>query len=94
MMNASDLIMVMILGGFALCGAYFRAQYMDWRNQQTVEVGRTIRLRLLYRDQLSRSQESIVAPVIDLAGVRANTRIPEAVEMTGRRQTLPLRNAA
>jgi hypothetical protein len=94
MMDVDDLMMVMILGGIALCGAYFRAQYMDWRNQQTAEVQKTIRLRLLYPDYLSRRQVRVVVHVVDLAGVRANTSIPEAVETTGSGQTLPLRNAA
>ena len=93
-MNAGDLIMVMILGGIALCGAYFRGQFMDWRNQQTAEVEKKMRVRLLYRDEFSRPQESVVVPDVDLAGVRVNTATPEAVETTGRRQTLPLRNAA
>lgn len=49
-MNADNLMMVMILGGITLCGAYFRAQYLDWRNRQTAEAERKNRVRLLYRD--------------------------------------------
>jgi hypothetical protein len=94
MISAYNLMMVMIFSGIALCGAYFRAQYMDWCNQQTAEVERKLRVRLLYRDELSRPQKSGVLPVVDLSGVRVNTAIPKAVEATGRRQTLPLRNAA
>ncbi len=84
-MNVGNLMMVMILGGIALCGAYFRAQFMDWRTQQTDEVDKKIRVRLLYRDELSRPQENVVVPVVDLAGVRVNTAIPEAVETPGHR---------
>jgi hypothetical protein len=47
MMIVDNLMMLMILGGIALCGAYFRGQYMDWRNQQTAEFERKIRVRLL-----------------------------------------------
>ena len=93
-MNVDNLMMLMIWGGIALCGAYFRAQYVNWRNQQTTGIEKKIRVRLLYRAELLRPQESVVVPVVDLAGVRVNTAIPEAVETTGRRQTLPLRNAA
>lgn len=94
MINADNLLMVMILGGIALCGAYFRGQYMDWRSQQTAEAEKKIRVRLLYRDELSHSQESVVAPIVDLASVCVNTATPEAVEVKALRQTLPLRNAA
>jgi hypothetical protein len=94
MISAYNLMMVVIFSGIALCGAYFRAQYRDWRNQQTAEVERKLRVRLLYRNESSRSQESVVVRIVDLVGVRANTTIPEAVEAPGRCQTLPLRNAA
>jgi hypothetical protein len=94
MISAYNLMMAMIFSGIALCGAYFRSRYMDWCNQQTAEVERKLRVRLLYRDELSRPQESVVVPVVDLVGVRVNTAIPRPVEATGRSQTLPLRNAA
>ena len=57
MMDVDDLMMVMISGGIALCGAYIRAQYMDWRNQQSAEVEKTSRVRPLYPLELSRPQE-------------------------------------
>jgi hypothetical protein len=47
-MNEDNLMMVMILGGFALCGAYFRAQYRDWRNRRTAEAEQKSRVRLMY----------------------------------------------
>jgi hypothetical protein len=65
-------MMFIVISGFALCGAYFRAQYMDWRNEQTAEVERTIRVRLLWRDQLSRPRENVVRAVGDLAGRRVS----------------------
>jgi hypothetical protein len=94
MINAYNLMMVMIFSGIALCGAYFRAQYRDWRSQQTAEVERKLRVRLLYRDELSRPQESVVVPFVDFVGVRVIIASPESVEVPGPRQTLPLRNAA
>jgi len=59
MMIVDNLMMLMILGGIALCGAYFRGQYMDWRNQQTAAVEKKIRVRLLYRDGLLPPQDSV-----------------------------------
>ncbi len=47
-MSEDGLMMVMILGGFALCGAYFRAQYRDWRSRQTAEAQQKNRARLTY----------------------------------------------
>jgi hypothetical protein len=49
--------MVMIFSGIALCGAYFRAQHRDWRSQQTAEVERKLRIRLLYRDESSQRRQ-------------------------------------
>ena len=49
-MNVDNLMMFMIWGGIALCGAYFRGQYMDWRNQQTTGVKQRIRQTLSVRD--------------------------------------------
>jgi hypothetical protein len=94
MMNVDNLLMVMILVGIALCGAYFRGEYMDWRRQQTAESERKIQVRLLYKDESSRPPESAVVPVVGLASVRVNSAIRKTVETTGRRPTLLLRNAA
>jgi hypothetical protein len=47
-MNEDNLMMVMILTGFVLCGAYFRAQYRDWRNRQTAEAEQRSRVPLIY----------------------------------------------
>jgi hypothetical protein len=93
-MNVDNLMMVLILVGIALCGAYFRSQYMDWRRQQTAEAEKKLQVRLLYQDDSSHPRESVVVPVVDLASVRVNTAIPKAVKTTGRRPTLLLSNAA
>jgi hypothetical protein len=47
-MSEDDLMMAMILGGFALCGAYFRAQYRDWRHRRAAEAEQKGRARLMY----------------------------------------------
>jgi hypothetical protein len=49
-MDASHLMMAMIVSGIALCGVYFRAQYKDWRRRQAAEFEENLRLRKLYRD--------------------------------------------
>jgi len=47
-MNEDNLVMAMILSGFALCGAYFRAQYKEWRRRLSAKVKQSDRIRLLY----------------------------------------------
>ncbi len=48
-MNEDNLMLAMILSGFALCGAYFRAQYRDWRDRRIAEAKRKSRARLQYQ---------------------------------------------
>jgi hypothetical protein len=80
MMNVDNLMMVMISGGTALCGAYIRAQYMDWRNQQTAEVEKTIRVRLLYPVELSRPQEGVVVLLLTLQASVRILRFPRLLK--------------
>jgi hypothetical protein len=47
-MTLDNVMMIIILGGFALCGGYFRAQYKDWRKQHIAETQGKTRVRLLY----------------------------------------------
>ena len=69
MINADSFMMFIVFGGLALCGAYFRAQYIDWRRQQTADVKPKLRGRLLYQVESARPQESVVVrAVVDLAG--------------------------
>jgi hypothetical protein len=47
-MTLADLMMITVLGGFALCAEYFRAQYKDWRKQRIAEAQGNMRMRLLH----------------------------------------------
>jgi hypothetical protein len=58
MINADDLMMIMIFSGIALCGAYFHSQFMNWRRQHTAEAETDVRDRLLYALP---SQEKLIA---------------------------------
>jgi hypothetical protein len=52
------LMMFTIFSGFVFCGAYFRSQYLDWRQQQTSYVKEKLRVRLLDQLELSRPQKT------------------------------------
>jgi hypothetical protein len=56
-MTVDNLMIVIIFGGIAVCGAYFRAQYLDWRNRQTAKIIERAKVRLLYRVGPSRLQK-------------------------------------
>jgi hypothetical protein len=47
-MTLDNVMMIIILAGFALCGGYFQAQYKDWRKQNLAETRGKMRVRLLY----------------------------------------------
>jgi hypothetical protein len=49
MINVDNFMVFLVIAGFALCGAYFRAQYKEWRRQQSSDANEKIRIRLLYQ---------------------------------------------
>jgi hypothetical protein len=49
MINIDNFMLFIVMMGFALCGAYFRAQYKDWRRHQTLDAKEKGRVRLLYQ---------------------------------------------
>jgi hypothetical protein len=79
-MTMDDVMMIIILGGFALCGGYFRAQYKDWRKQHIAETQRKLRVRLLYMADTRRPSD------IDFAKftAAASQITREASELQGR----------
>jgi hypothetical protein len=56
-MNWDNVMTIIILSGFALCGVYFRIQFTDWRTRQNAEMQERIRVRLLYSADLSHPSE-------------------------------------
>jgi len=69
MINADNLIMFIIISGFALCSAYFLAQYRDWRRRRMVDAEEMLRVRRLFQAdyESSHQQESVGARGVDLA---------------------------
>lgn len=54
-------MMFTVFGGFAFCAAYFRAQYMDWRQKRSSDLEKQVRARLLYQVGTSRVQKAVGA---------------------------------
>jgi len=52
-------MMFTVYGGFALCAAYFRAQYMDWRQERAADLKEKIRVRLSYQVRFSHGRKSV-----------------------------------
>jgi mannose-1-phosphate guanylyltransferase len=75
-MDAGHVMMVMIVGGIALCGIHFRAQYTDWRRRQTAELERVIRVRELYRDHWAPCEDGREA--LRQSGSRVRDSLPFA----------------
>lgn len=69
MIDSDDFMLFIVITGFVLCGAYFRAQYKDWRRQQTSDAKEKIQVRLLYQldSQSPRSQGSVGVRAVDSA---------------------------
>jgi hypothetical protein len=56
---ADDLLIAMIIAGFGLSGAYFRAVFVSWRRNQAAEWKREISLRELYGRGLCRNANEV-----------------------------------
>jgi hypothetical protein len=56
---ADDLLIAMIIAGFGLSGAYFRAIFVSWRRNQAAERKREISLRELYAHRLCRDENDV-----------------------------------
>jgi hypothetical protein len=53
------ILIAMIIAGFGLSGAYFRAVYVSWRRYQAAERKREISLRELHADKLCRDDNEV-----------------------------------
>jgi hypothetical protein len=53
---ADDILIAMIIAGFGLSGAYFRAVFVSWRRYQAAEQEREISLRELDGHRLCRDK--------------------------------------
>jgi hypothetical protein len=56
---ADDLLFAMIIAGFGLSGAYFRAVFVSWRRNQIAERKRELSLRELHAHRLGRDKNEV-----------------------------------
>jgi hypothetical protein len=56
---ADDLLIALIIAGFGLSGAYFRAGFVSWRRNQAAERKREISLRELYAHISCRDENAV-----------------------------------
>jgi hypothetical protein len=63
-MNFDDLMIVIVVGGIALAGAYISAEYRSWRNQGAALRRRDSVLRELHEASLSHQQTALLEPSV------------------------------
>jgi hypothetical protein len=51
-MSLDDALFVVIVCGLALCAAYFREEYIGWREHRATEMRRETNMRELYLNTL------------------------------------------
>ena len=74
---ADDLLIAMIIAGFGLSGAYFRAVFILWRRNQAAERKRETSLRELQADRLCRDENEV--PGSNMAQIEKRVdRVPKA----------------
>jgi hypothetical protein len=79
-------MMFTVLTGFAFSAAYFRAEYLDWRQRRSSDVEKKIRFRLLHDIRRSRPRTAVgvearINPTVgDLAESRASPSARSPVE--------------
>jgi hypothetical protein len=56
---ADNLLIAMIIAGFGLSGAYFRAVFVSWRRMQAAERKREISLRESHAHRLCRDENEV-----------------------------------
>ena len=64
-MSLDDVLFVVIVGGVGLCAAYFRGEYIGWREYRAAEMRREASMRALHlaRYRLREDADSIQAGV-------------------------------
>jgi hypothetical protein len=74
---AEDLLVAMIIAGFGLSGAYFRAVFVSWRRNQAAERKRELSLSELHAHRLSRDKNEVPGSSTVEIEKRVD-RVPEA----------------
>jgi hypothetical protein len=57
-MSLDDALFVVIVSGLGLCAAYFREEYIGWREQRATEMRRETSMRELHIDRLLHREDS------------------------------------
>lgn len=64
-MSLDDVLFGMIVGGVGLCAAYFRDEYIGWREHRAAELRKETNMRELHIDRFSHredAEERVVTP--------------------------------
>jgi len=57
-MSLDDVLFGMIVGGVGLCAAYFRDEYIGWREHRAAEMRKETSMRELDIDRLSHREDA------------------------------------
>jgi hypothetical protein len=57
-MSLDDVLFGLIVGGVGLCAAYFRDEYIGWREHRTAEMRRETSQRELHMDGVSHREDA------------------------------------
>jgi hypothetical protein len=80
-MSLDDVLFVVIVGGVGLCAAYFRGEYIGWREHRAAEMRREASMRALHLDsRRDREDADSIRSVVNLENVadteNGGTRYP------------------
>ena len=56
-MSLDDALFVVIVSGLGLCAAYFREEYIGWREHRAIEMRRETSMRKLHINRLLRMHD-------------------------------------
>jgi hypothetical protein len=66
-MSLDDVLFGVIVGGFGLCAAYFRDEYIGWRKHRAAEMRKEMRMRELHINRVSpREDADSIRSVVNL----------------------------
>jgi hypothetical protein len=57
-MSLDDVLFVVIVGGMGLCAAYFRGEYIGWREHRAAEMRREASMRALHIDRYRNGEDA------------------------------------
>jgi hypothetical protein len=57
-MSLDDVLFVVIVGGVGLCAAYFRGEYIGWREHRAAEMRREASMRALHIDRYRNAEDA------------------------------------